>query len=74
MGYEGARICKLLGIQYFCDSKDIIRVDPDILSELVWFENPAMTIIGESADDKLEGKYQYLVNMLNSNQFIWYQK
>ena len=72
MGYEGARICKLLGIQYFCDSKDIIRVDPAILSELVWFENPDMTVIGEN--DKLDGKYRYLVNMLNSNQFIWYQK
>ena len=41
LGAEARNICRILRIQYFCDI-NIERVDPKVLNELIWFENPAI--------------------------------
>ena len=72
LGTEARNMCKILGIQYFCDI-NIEIVDPKDLNELIWFENPTMRP-DEQDDDwrDIEHKYIYLKKLFNSTNFLWY--
>ena len=77
LGAEARNICRILRIQYFCDI-NIKRVDPKVLNELIWFENPAIRpqqvespfLDYESA---IEDQYIYLRHLFNSTNFLWYE-
>ena len=76
LGAEARNICKVLRIQYFCDMK-IARVDPKVLNQLVWFENPAIRPEQTESpfpdyESAIEDQYIYLRQILNSSKFLWY--
>lgn len=77
LGTEARNICKILRIQYFCDM-NIERVDPKVLNELIWFENPAirkeqMESPYPDYESSIEDQYVYLRHIFNSTKFLWYE-
>ena len=52
-------------------------IDPAILNEMVWFENPAKIVddIPVRYEKMLEREQQlmYLAELFNSSKFIWYE-
>ena len=67
------------GIQYFCESMTIEKVNPTVLNELVWFETPDPVRILDQQDEAAEErrrreKYIYISNLINSSKFLWYEK
>ena len=64
----------MLGIQHFCDMEFI---DPAILNEMVWFENPSKIVddIPVRYEKMMEREQQlmYLAELFNSSKFIWYE-
>ena len=63
----------LVGIQYFCEALDLDQVDPEILNEIVWFENTPKLLDTPSQSEDINHKYIYIANLLNSTNFLWYQ-
>ena len=72
LGEEARNICKILRIQYFCDM-NIERIDPEVLNELVWFENPAIRQMESIYPENEEDQFIYLRHILNSTKFLWYE-
>ena len=77
LGAEARNICRILRIQYFCDI-NIERVDPKVLNELIWFENPAirpqqMESPFYDYESAIEDQYTYLRQIFNSTNFLWYE-
>lgn len=79
LGTEARNICKILRIQYFCDM-NIERVDPKVLNELIWFENPAIRKEQKESpypdyeyESSIKDQYVYLRHIFNSTKFLWYE-